>query len=139
MQQTFCIYCDIIQKNRKFKNYRTFVLTNECSPAIMNTSEQMFLAKGGFTMAFTNIILSFFEMAAIILLIVGFINEKKIAAFEAKLARAIRIHLRNRRRRKQRELAMAQAKIQMRAPADVYEETPVISITNGKIINFNVA
>ena len=46
---------------------------------------------------------------------------------------------RNRRRRKQRELAMAQAKIQMRAPADVYEETPVISITNGKIINFNVA
>lgn len=99
----------------------------------------MFLAKGGFTMAFTNIILSFFEMAAIVLLIVGFINEKKIAAFEAKLARAIKIHLRNRRRRKQRELAMAQAKIQMRAPADVYEEAPVISITNGKIINFNVA
>ncbi|MBR6786093.1 MAG: hypothetical protein IKM25_07595 [Clostridia bacterium] len=90
-------------------------------------------------MAFTNIILSFFEMAAIVLLIVGFINEKKIAAFEAKLARAIKIHLRNRRRRKQRELAMAQAKIQMRAPADVYEEAPVISITNGKIINFNVA
>ena len=90
-------------------------------------------------MAFTNIILSFFEMAAIVLLIVGFINEKKIAAFEAKLARAIRIHIRNYRRRKQKELAMAQAKIQKRAPADVYEEAPVISINDGKIINFNVA
>ncbi len=88
-------------------------------------------------MAITNIILSFFEMAAIILLIVGFINEKKIAAFEAKLARAIRIHIRNYRRRKQRELA--QAKIQKRAPADVYEEASVISINDGKIINFNVA
>ncbi len=101
----------------------------------------MFLAKGGFTMAFTNIILSFFEMAAIVLLVVGFINEKKIAAFEAKLARAIRIHIRNHRRRKQRELAMAQAqaKIQTRAPADVYEETAVYSIADGKKINFNVA
>ncbi len=90
-------------------------------------------------MAFSDIILSFFEMAAIVLLIVGFINEKKIAAFEAKLARAIRIHIRNYRRRKQRELAMAQTKVQTRAPADVYEETPVISIIDGKQINYNVA
>lgn len=90
-------------------------------------------------MAITNIILSFLEFSAIVLLVVGFINEKKIAAFEAKLFRAIKIHLRNRRRRKQRELAMAQTKIQMRAPTDTYEEAPVISITDGKIINFNVA
>lgn len=90
-------------------------------------------------MAYSDIILSFFEMAAIVLLIVGFINEKKIAAFEAKLARAIRIHIRNHRRRKQRELAMAQAKIQTRAPADIYEETAVFSIVDGKKINCNVA
>ena len=47
------------------------------------------------------VIRTFFEFAAVVLLIVGFINEKKIIAFEVKLARAIRIHLRNRRRRKQ--------------------------------------
>ncbi len=86
-----------------------------------------------------HIFLSFFELAAIVLLIVGFINEKKIAAFEAKLARAIRIHIRNYRRRKQRELAMAQAKVQTRAPADAYEEATVISIVDGKQINRNVA
>ena len=90
-------------------------------------------------MAFTNIILSFFELAAIILLVVGFINEKKIAAFEAKLARAIKIHLRNRRRRKQRELAMAHANAQKRSPADAVEEAPVISILDGKVKNFHVA
>lgn len=99
----------------------------------------MFLAKGGFTMAFSNILLSFFEMAAIILLIVGFINEKKIAAFEAKLARAIRIHIRNYRRRKQRELAMAQAQVQKRAPADTYEKANVFSIADGKQVNRYVA
>lgn len=80
-------------------------------------------------------------MAAIVLLIVGFINEKKIAAFEAKLARAIRIHIRNYRRRKQRELAMAQAQVQVqkRAPAEVYEKNNVFSIADGKQFNRYVA
>ena len=41
------------------------------------------------------------EFVAVALLIWGFVNEKKVIAFEVKLARAIRIHLRNRRRRKQ--------------------------------------
>lgn len=90
-------------------------------------------------MAFSDIILSFFEFAAVILLIVGFFNEKKIAAFEAKLARAIRIHIRNYRRRKQRELAMVHANAQKRAPADVYEEAPVISILEAKNRNTYVA
>ena len=90
-------------------------------------------------MALSNIILTVFEFAAVVLLIVGFINEKKVAAFEAKLARAIRIHLRNRRLRKQRELAAAHANAQKRAPADIIEETPIISITDGKIRNFHVA
>ena len=90
-------------------------------------------------MAFSDILLSFFEMTAIVLLIVGFINEKKIAAFEAKLARAIRIHIRNYRRRKQRELAMAQAQVQKRAPADVYEKDNVFSIADGKQVNRYVA
>jgi len=53
-------------------------------------------------MAFSEIIRTFFEFSAVILLIIGFINEKKIVAFEVKLARAIRIHLRNHRLRKQR-------------------------------------
>ncbi len=90
-------------------------------------------------MAFTDIILTVFEFAAVVLLIVGFINEKKVVAFEVKLARAIRIHLRNRRRRKQRELALAHANAQRRAPADTVEETPVISILDGKVKNFHVA
>lgn len=83
-------------------------------------------------MAFTDIIRTFFEFSAVVLLIVGFINEKKIAAFEAKLFRAIRIHLRNRRRRKQAEIARAYANAQTRAPADVEEIAPVISITEAK-------
>ena len=90
-------------------------------------------------MAFTDIILTLFELAAVILLIVGFINEKKVVAFEVKLARAIRIHIRNHRRRKQRELAMAHTNAQKRSPAEVIEETPVISILDGKIKNFHVA
>lgn len=53
-------------------------------------------------MTFLEIIKTFLELAAVVLLIVGFINEKKVIAFEVKLARAIRIHLRNRRLRKQR-------------------------------------
>ena len=58
-------------------------------------------------MNFVEVIKTFFEFTAVVLLIVGFINEKKIVAFEQKLFRAIRIHLRNRRLRKQREVAMA--------------------------------
>ena len=54
-------------------------------------------------MNFVEVIKTFFEFAAVVLLIVGFINEKKVFAFEQKLFRAIRIHLRNRRLRKQRE------------------------------------
>ncbi|MBQ9850821.1 MAG: hypothetical protein IJO36_08985 [Clostridia bacterium] len=90
-------------------------------------------------MAFTDIILTLFEASAVILLIIGFIHEEKVAAFEAKLARAIRIHIRNHRRRKQRELAMAHANAQKRSPADAVEEAPVISILDGKVKNFHVA
>lgn len=80
-------------------------------------------------MAFAEIIRTFFEFAAVILLIIGFINEKKVVAFEVKLARAIKIHLRNRRLRKQREAARAyQAKAQQRAPEDVYFEEPVLTV-----------
>ena len=90
-------------------------------------------------MAFTDIILTLFEASAVILLIIGFIHEEKVAAFEAKLARAIRIHIRNHRRRKQRELAMAHANAQKRSRADAVEEAPVISILDGKVKNFHVA
>ena len=64
-------------------------------------------ARGGIEMTFFEIIKTFFELAAVVLLIVGFINEKKVVAFEVKLARAIRIHLRNYRVRKQREAQRA--------------------------------
>ncbi len=90
-------------------------------------------------MAFTDIILTLFEASAVILLIIGFIHEEKVAAFEAKLARAIRIHIRNHRRRKQRELATAHTNAQKRSPADAVEEAPVISILDGKVKNFHVA
>ncbi len=130
----------MMQMSRKmFEKYRTFVLTNECSPAIIKLVRTNVSFKEDFTMALSDIILTVFEFAAVVLLIVGFINEKKIIAFEVKLARAIRIHLRNRRVRKQRELAAAHANAQKRAPADEIEETPVISITDGKIKNFHVA
>lgn len=80
-------------------------------------------------MAFAEIIKTFFELAAVILLIIGFVNEKKVVAFEVKLARAIKIHLRNRRVRKQREAARQySAKAQMRAPEDVYFEEPVLTV-----------
>lgn len=82
-------------------------------------------------MTFLEIIKTFFEFAAVVLLIVGFINEKKIVAFEVKLARAIRIHLRNYRLRKQREAQRAYtASVQSRAPedAEVYEEKPVLTV-----------
>lgn len=83
-------------------------------------------------MAFADILRTVLEFTAVVLLIVGFINEKKVVAFEVKLARAIRIHLRNRRRRKQAEIARAYANAQSRAPADVEEIAPVISITEAK-------
>lgn len=46
------------------------------------------------------IVRTFFEIIAVCLLIWGFINEKKVVAFENKLARAIAINIRNHRRRK---------------------------------------
>ena len=82
-------------------------------------------------MTFFEILVTFFELAAVVLLIVGFINEKKVVAFEVKLARAIRIHLRNRRLRKQREAQRAYAaRVQTRAPEDIeiYEEKPVLTV-----------
>lgn len=80
-------------------------------------------------MAFAEIIKTFFELAAVVLLIIGFVNEKKVVAFEVKLVRAIKIHLRNRRVRKQREAARQySAKAQMRAPEDAYFEEPVLTV-----------
>lgn len=82
-------------------------------------------------MTFLEILKTFFEFAAVVLLIVGFINEKKVVAFEVKLARAIRIHIRNYRLRKQREAQRAYAaSVQSRAPEDVeiYEEKPVLTV-----------
>ncbi len=89
------------------------------------------LFKGGYKMNFAEIIKTVFEFAAVVLLIVGFINEKKIVAFEVKLARAIKIHRRNRRLRKQREAAAMRARVQARAPEDIYEETPVLTVVRG--------
>ena len=87
-------------------------------------------------MSVFEIIRTFFEFAAVVLLIVGFINEKKIVAFEVKLARAIRIHIRNYRRRKQAEAQAAYAaKVQARAPEDVeeaYEQKPELTVISGK-------
>ncbi len=82
-------------------------------------------------MTFAEVIRTILEFAAVILLIVGFINEKKVVAFEVKLARAIRIHLRNRRVRKQREKAAMRAKIQPRAREEFYDEEPVLTLVHG--------
>lgn len=81
-------------------------------------------------MSFFEILVTFFEFAAVVLLIVGFINEKKIIAFEVKLVRAIKIHIRNYRRRKQAEAQAAYARVQARAPEDVeeIEEKPVLRV-----------
>lgn len=43
-------------------------------------------------------ILSLFELAAVVLLIVGFINEDKVVAFEERLAESFRAHKKTRRR-----------------------------------------
>lgn len=47
-------------------------------------------------MSFWEILKTLAEFAAVITLIIGFINEKKIIEFEIRLAKAIRIHWRNR-------------------------------------------
>lgn len=83
-------------------------------------------------MNFVEVIKTFFEFAAVVLLIVGFINEKKVIAFEQKLFRAIRIHLRNRRVRKQKEAARIRASVQSRAPEDFCEEEPVFTLVEGR-------
>ena len=83
-------------------------------------------------MTFADIIRTVLEFSAVVLLIVGFINEKKVVAFEEKFARAVKIHLRNRRIRKQREKAAMRAKIQSRAVEDFYEGEPVLTLINGK-------
>lgn len=92
-------------------------------------------------MAFAEIIRTIFEFAAVILLIIGFINEKKIVAFEVKLARAIKIHRHNRRVLKQREAARISAAVQSRAPADVYieEQPPMLKVVGGKKDSHQVA
>ena len=82
-------------------------------------------------MTFADIITTVLEFAAVVLLIVGFINEKKIVAFEVKLARAIKIHLRNRRIRKQREKAAVRTRVQSRAVEEFYEEEPVLTLVHG--------
>lgn len=58
------------------------------------------------------------EIAVAVLLIWGFINERKIVAFEDKLARAIAIHIRNHRRRKLAEQRRQMQQHQSRMPAD---------------------
>ncbi len=92
-------------------------------------------------MGFAEIIKTFFEFAAVVLLIIGFINEKKVVAFEVKLARAIKIHLRNRRVRKQREAAKEyRARVQRRAPEEIYvEEQPVFTVVQGNKSSYHVA
>ncbi len=91
-------------------------------------------------MAFAEVIKTFLELAAVVLLIIGFINEKKVVAFEVKLARAIRIHLRNRRIRKQRESARAySSKVQQRAPETECFEAPVLSVVSDNNVSYYVA
>ena len=90
-------------------------------------------------MSFAEIIRTVLEFSAAILLIIGFINEKKVVAFEVKLARAIRIHLRNRRLRKQREAAAALSRVHARAPEDVYDEEPVLTVVAGGKSSHRVA
>lgn len=77
------------------------------------------------------IIRSVLELAAVVLLIVGLINEKKIIAFETKLFRAIRIHIRNYKKSKALEAAKQQEKIQTRAPADEPETETVVCVVRG--------
>jgi tRNA-specific 2-thiouridylase len=66
-------------------------------------------------------------------------EEIRCIAFEAKLARAIKIYMRNRRIRKQRELARAYANVQSRAPAEVIEQAPVVEFRKPEFRNHYVA
>ena len=68
------------------------------------------------------------EIAVALLLIWGFINERKFIAFEDKLARAIAINIRNHRRRKLMEQRSAMPPVQQRMPAEAFSfpmEQPV--------------
>ncbi len=69
------------------------------------------------------VIRTFFELTAAILLIWGFINEKKVIDFEHKLFRAIAIHYRNRRRRKLAEQMKKLGVPQCRMPAEAERAT----------------
>lgn len=82
---------------------------------------------------------SFLEFAAIVLVIVGFVYERKIAAFENKLFRAIGIHIRNYRRRKAHEAMLARQAVQSRAPAAEPEEEIAITVVSGKSTSHRVA
>ena len=86
-------------------------------------------------MSVFQIITTFFEFAAVVLLIVGFINEKKIVAFERKFFRAVKIHVRNYLRRKLAEEQKTYVNAQSRAPVvyeDEVEEKPVLTVIEGK-------
>ncbi len=127
-----------------FDKNRTNVLTNERSFAIINTQNKRFDVcsfKEDFKMAFAEIIKTFLELAAVVLLIIGFVNEKKVVDFEVKLARAIRIHLRNRRIRKQREAAKAySSRVQARsAESECYEEPVVLTVVSDNKSSYFVA
>lgn len=71
---------------------------------------------------------SLLELAAVVLLIIGFVNEKKVVAFEVQLSRAIRIHLHRRKTRKQREFAAQCRSAQSRAPAEPPCEGAVLTV-----------
>ena len=81
-------------------------------------------------MTFGTALLSFFELAAVVLLIVGFINEKKVIAFEAKLFRAIRIHIRNRKVRKHNEMVLERRRAQSRAAVSSAASQPVVCMAS---------
>lgn len=105
------------------------MLTNECLPAIIELQNKcLTFRRGGITMSIVEIIKTFFEFAAVVLLIIGFVNEEKVVDFEVKFARAVKIHLCNRRLRKQREAARQKAAIQKRAPSEDCFEQPVLTL-----------
>ncbi len=90
-------------------------------------------------MTFAMIIRTAFELSAIILLLVGLLNEKKVIAFENKLFRAIRINYRNYRRRKAHEAAVKRGLGQKRAPAADREATARVSVVRCKKSRSQVA
>jgi len=62
------------------------------------------------------------EFIAVLLLIWGFMNEKKFVAFENKLAHAVGVNIRNHRRRKLAQLK--QAELASEQPAPVIAKKP---------------